>query len=92
MVARAESAAPAARTARAETAAAETRRERPAEPPRSARVVYKVRRGDTLEKIARAFDTTVAAIKSVNRLRGNHIAAGDRLTIHRPATTARANQ
>jgi membrane-bound lytic murein transglycosylase D len=94
MVARAESAAPAARNARAEAASVETRRERerPAEPPRSARVVYKVRRGDTLEKIARAFDTTVAAIKSANRLRGNHIAAGDRLTIHRPATTARATQ
>ena len=92
MAARAESAAPAARTARAEAAAVDTRRERPADPPRSARVVYKVRRGDTLEKIARTFDTTVAAIKSANRLRGNHIAAGDRLTIHRPATTARANQ
>jgi len=92
MAARAESAAPAARTARAEAASVEARRERPADPPRSARVVYKVRRGDTLEKIARAFDTTVAAIKSANRLRGNHIAAGDRLTIQRPSTTARANQ
>jgi len=94
MVARAESAAPAARTARASTAAAsiETRRDRPADPPRSARVIYKVRRGDTLEKIARAFDTTVAAIKSLNRLRGNNITAGDRLTINRPVTTARAAQ
>jgi len=92
MAARAESAAPAARNARAEGTAVETRRERPADPPRSARVVYKVRRGDTLEKIARTFDTTVAAIKSANRLRGNHIAAGDRLTIHRPTNSARANQ
>jgi membrane-bound lytic murein transglycosylase D len=92
LVARAETAAPAARAARDAAAPAETRRERPAEPPRNARVVYKVRRGDTLEKIARAFDTTVAAIRSANRLRGNHIAAGDRLTIHRPATTARAAQ
>jgi len=91
LVARAETAAPAARTARA-AAPTETRREAPAAPPRSSRVVYKVRRGDTLEKIARAFDTTVAAIKSANRLRGNHIAAGDRLTIQRPATTARAAQ
>jgi membrane-bound lytic murein transglycosylase D len=98
LVARAETAAPAARDARAAAtapAAAETRRDRPADPPRSARVIYKVRRGDTLEKIARAFDTTVAAIKSANRLRGNRIAAGDRLTIHRSASsasTARANQ
>ena len=84
LVARAETAAPAARNARA-AAPVETRRERPADPPRSSRVVYKVRRGDTLEKIARAFDTTVAAIKSTNKLRGSHIAAGDRLTINRPA-------
>ena len=92
LVARAETAAPAARNARA-AAPVETRRERPADPPRSSRVVYKVRRGDTLEKIARAFDTTVAAIKSTNKLRGSHIAAGDRLTINRPAAaTARATQ
>ncbi len=95
LLARADSAAPATRTARAATAtteAAATRRERPAEPPRSGRVVYKVRRGDTLEKIARAFDTTVAAIKSANRLRSSRIAAGDRLTIHRPTNSARTNQ
>ncbi len=94
LVARAESAAPAGRNARAaaSTGSVEPRRERPADPPRSARVIYKVRRGDTLEKIARAFDTTVAAIKSANRLRGSHIAAGDRLTINRPSNSARANQ
>jgi membrane-bound lytic murein transglycosylase D len=94
LVARAETAAPAARNARAEAspvASADPRRERPAGPPKNNRVVYKVRRGDTLEKIARAFDTTVAAIKSLNRLRGNHIAAGDRLTIHRPTNSARAS-
>ncbi len=91
LVARAETAAPAARNARA-AAPTETRRERPADPPRSSRVVYKVRRGDTLEKIARAFDTTVAAIKSTNKLRGSHIAAGDRLTINRPVASARATQ
>lgn len=94
--ARAETAAPAARTARAAAAplvaSAGMRRERPADPPKNNRVIYRVRRGDTLEKIARAFDTTVAAIKSANRLSGSRIAAGDRLTIHRPGTTARANQ
>ncbi len=96
MAARAETAAPAARNARAAASApvasAEPRRERPADPPKNNRVLYKVRRGDTLEKIARAFDTTVAAIKSANRLRGNRIAAGDRLTIHRPTNSARTNQ
>jgi membrane-bound lytic murein transglycosylase D len=94
LVARAESAAP-ARTARAAANTPEAvvaRRERPADPPRSNRIVYKVRRGDTLEKIARAFDTTVAAIKSANRLRGSHIVAGERLTIHRPSNSARAAQ
>jgi len=91
LVARAETAVPAARNARG-AAPAEPRRERPADPPPNSRIVYKVRRGDTLEKIARAFDTTVAAIKSTNKLRGNTIAAGDRLTINRPTSSARATQ
>jgi membrane-bound lytic murein transglycosylase D len=45
------------------------------------RVVYRVKRGDTLYKIAELFDTTVAKIKSLNRLNGSRIAAGDRLHI-----------
>jgi membrane-bound lytic murein transglycosylase D len=44
-------------------------------------VTYRVKRGDTLSSIARLFDTTVEKIKSLNRLRGNRIAVGDRLTI-----------
>jgi membrane-bound lytic murein transglycosylase D len=47
------------------------------------RIVYRVRRGDTLSSIARLFDTTVEKIKSWNRLRGNRISAGDRLNIVR---------
>jgi membrane-bound lytic murein transglycosylase D len=43
---------------------------------------YKVKRGDTLSKIARLFDTSVDKIKSWNRLRGNTITAGARLVIH----------
>jgi LysM repeat protein len=58
--------------------------------PRTTRVIYRVRRGDTLDSIARAFDTTVAAIKSANRLRSNRIAAGARLTINRTVTSTRA--
>jgi membrane-bound lytic murein transglycosylase D len=46
-----------------------------------ARIVYRVRRGDTLSSIAREFDTTVSAIKMSNRLRSNKISIGDRLTI-----------
>ncbi|MEO8522889.1 MAG: transglycosylase SLT domain-containing protein, partial [Acidobacteriota bacterium] len=46
-------------------------------------IVYRVKRGDTLSSIARLFDTTVARIKSVNRLRGNAVIAGTRLKIAR---------
>ncbi len=55
--------------------------------PASGRVVYRVKRGDTLFGIARLHDTTVEKIKTWNRLRGNRITAGDRLTIF--ATNAR---
>jgi membrane-bound lytic murein transglycosylase D len=43
--------------------------------------IYKVKQGDTLSSIARLFDTTVAKIKSWNRLRTNAIKAGARLMI-----------
>lgn len=46
-------------------------------------IVYKVKRGDTLFSIARLFDTTVANLKSWNKLRGSALAIGARLTIHR---------
>jgi membrane-bound lytic murein transglycosylase D len=42
---------------------------------------YRVRRGDTLFSIAQLFNTTVAKIKSWNRLRGNTISAGTRLMV-----------
>ncbi|HUR35854.1 MAG TPA: transglycosylase SLT domain-containing protein [Vicinamibacterales bacterium] len=51
------------------------------------KVSYRVKRGDTLATIARAFGTTVNALKTWNRLPGSRIAAGDRLTIY----TAQAN-
>ena len=44
-------------------------------------VTYRVKRGDTLSSIARLFDTTVARLRSLNRLRTNHLAVGDRLTV-----------
>jgi membrane-bound lytic murein transglycosylase D len=47
----------------------------------SATLMYQVKRGDTLSSIARLFNTTVAKIRSWNRLSGNHIAPGDRLKI-----------
>ncbi|MGE3956315.1 MAG: transglycosylase SLT domain-containing protein [Vicinamibacterales bacterium] len=51
------------------------------------KVTYRVKRGDTLGAIARAFNTTVSNIKSWNRIPGTRITAGDRLTIY----TAQAN-
>jgi membrane-bound lytic murein transglycosylase D len=56
----------------------------------AARIVYKVKRGDTLFSIARAFETTVDALRSWNRLRGDHITPGDRLTIQTPHGTRNA--
>ena len=42
---------------------------------------YKVKRGDTLSEIARLFDTTVAKIRSWNRLRSSSIRPGTRLVV-----------
>ena len=45
------------------------------------KLVYRVKRGDTLFSIAKLYRTTVASLKSWNRLRGNGIQIGQRLTI-----------
>jgi membrane-bound lytic murein transglycosylase D len=53
------------------------------------KVIHRVRRGDTLFSIAKRYDTTVQDLKEWNRLRGNAIQIGQRLTIFRdggPAT------
>jgi len=44
-------------------------------------VTYRVKRGDTLFSIAQLFDTTVARLRTLNRLTSNRIAVGDRLTV-----------
>lgn len=44
-------------------------------------VTYRVKRGDTLSSIARLYRTSVASLKSWNRLRSNSIQVGQRLTI-----------
>ena len=79
VAARSERAAPSAVASRniAEPAAA------PAvtQPAQVVAVTYRVKRGDTLFSIAQLFDTTVAKIKSWNRLTTNHIAPGTRLKI-----------
>jgi membrane-bound lytic murein transglycosylase D len=53
------------------------------------RLIYRVRRGDTLGAIARAFDTTVSAIQAWNRLTSTRLMPGDELMIH---TTRSAEQ
>ena len=58
------------------------------EPAELTRITYRVRRGDTLSGIARRYQTTVADLKTWNRLRGTRITAGDRLVIYVPADAA----
>jgi membrane-bound lytic murein transglycosylase D len=45
------------------------------------KVVYRVKRGDTLGSIARVFQTSVASLKKWNGLRDNTVKIGQRLTI-----------
>lgn len=52
------------------------------------RVVYRVRRGDTLVSIARSYDTTVDSIKTWNKLTSSRLMPGDRLTIFAGRTNA----
>ena len=44
-------------------------------------LIYKVKRGDSLGKIAKRFGTTVSKIKRINRIRGNTIYPGQKLKI-----------
>lgn len=54
--------------------------------PNRVKVIYAVKRGDTLGSIARLFKTTVAALQTWNpRIPGDRIAAGQRLTVYRIA-------
>jgi len=48
---------------------------------------YRIRRGDTLSKIARRFGVTIADIRQWNEMSSDRIVAGDRLTIHPPSGT-----
>jgi len=45
------------------------------------KLTYRVRKGDTLSSIARAYRATVAELRTWNRLTGSLIVAGDRLTV-----------
>ncbi len=61
---------------------AEARSEQPAEPP--SRIVYRVRRGDTLIGIAKQYSVTVTQLRSWNGIRSNLLQIGQRLTIYPP--------
>ena len=52
-----------------------------------AKILYEVKRGDTLASIARVFRTSVSALQTWNGIDGTRIMAGERLTIY----TARSN-
>jgi len=45
------------------------------------KLVYRVKRGDTLASIARVFETTVASLKKWNSLKTSTVRVGQRLTI-----------
>ena len=52
------------------------------------RLSHRVKKGETLFSIAQLYRTTVGALKEANRIKGNAIQAGQRLTILQPRTVA----
>jgi membrane-bound lytic murein transglycosylase D len=62
-----------------------------AEKTAQATLFYRVKRGDTLLSIAKLYRTTVSSLKTWNRLRGNEIKIGQRLTILRTAIPTATN-
>jgi membrane-bound lytic murein transglycosylase D len=62
-----------------------------ADEPAQASLIYRVKRGDTLFSIARLYRTTVASLKTWNRLRSNSIQVGQRLTIFTQRTATATN-
>jgi membrane-bound lytic murein transglycosylase D len=48
---------------------------------KDARLIYQVKRGDTLSSIARVFRTSVASLRLWNHLASSHVSPGDRLMI-----------
>jgi len=55
-------------------------------PAPGARVDYTVRPGDTLYTLAKQFKTTIAKIKSANRLEGDSLNVGQKLVIESGTT------
>jgi membrane-bound lytic murein transglycosylase D len=86
VIPRAPSAAVVARRADSDPAPAGTGRVRTAQSrddePVTTKIVYRVRKGDTLFGIARKHGVSVESLRSWNGLRGSAIGIGDRLDIH----------
>lgn len=50
----------------------------------TSKVIHKVRKGESLNTIAKRYDVTASQIKKWNKLRTNRLTAGTRLTINKP--------
>jgi membrane-bound lytic murein transglycosylase D len=92
LAARSEPPAPPVATRSADAVAASNTVAPRAEKTEQAKLSYRVKRGDTLFGIARLYNTTVAALKTWNRLRSNAIHPGQRLTIFTSRRLARSNE
>ncbi len=57
-------------------------------PPAAGATRYKIRPGDSLDRIARRFDVRVSALKKWNNLRGSRITAGKYITVRPGAGSA----
>ncbi len=53
-----------------------------AQQPEKVKLVYQVKPGDTLSSVARLFRTSVQSLKVWNRLRGDRLTPGSRLTVY----------
>ena len=56
------------------------------------RMIYRVKRGDTLTSIAQLFKTTVSSLRAWNRLSSSRIRVGDRLTVFSPRSLTSASR
>jgi membrane-bound lytic murein transglycosylase D len=76
----------------AEAAAAERAAEAAIVPDAPASRTYVVRSGDTLTRIARKTGTTIAQLKSWNKISGSKVIIGERLVIRSPESAANTQQ
>ena len=87
LAASADTPVPAVEARRSDVVAASETRSQQASVPEPTKVIHRVKSGDTLFSIARLYHTTVASVRQANRIRGNAIQVGQRLTILRGVST-----